>query len=160
MTLHEVAELSKNILDEHKRKGNVPQDWKFKFNVGRRLLGKCDYVKKTISLSKHFALVATKEQIIEITLHEISHCAIGRGHGHSEIWKKKAIELGAKPVRCASYESCKNIPAKFTGKCPTCFRTFQAFRRLKNMDKRICSKQACKAAGRYVVWEAYKNVIL
>lgn len=159
LTLHEVAELSTSILDEHKRNGNVPDNWRFSWNFGKRMLAKCSYRRRTISISRYFALVATPEQISDSTLHEVAHIIAGPKAGHGPIWKSACIKIGANPVRCASYEECKNIPCRYIGKCPSCGTEFRAHKHLKNMDKRICSKKTCKAAGQYVVWETYKNVI-
>jgi predicted SprT family Zn-dependent metalloprotease len=153
LTLYEAKQLATSTLDEHKRLGYVPQIWKFSLNSGKRLLGKCNYIKKTISLSKHFIPVATPEEIKEITLHEIAHASVGPGHGHGPVWRSMCVRIGAKPERCASFETCKNIPARYTGTCPTCGGSFRAYRRLKSMDRRFCKKKVCKASGRPVIWQ-------
>jgi predicted SprT family Zn-dependent metalloprotease len=102
--------------------------------------------------------VATKEQIEDSIRHEIAH-ALTPGAGHGPAWKLMCIRVGAKPQRCASYEEVKNMPYKFIGKCPNCGAEFRAHRRLKNMDKRICSKRVCKATKLYVVWSTYQKEV-
>lgn len=157
MTLYEVKEIATKIIDEHKQKGTISNVWRFGFCGGKTFLAKCSHRKKMISISRHFAIVATKEQIIDSTLHEISHGAVGPGFGHSTVWKNKAIEIGAEPIRCASYAELNNIPSRYIGKCPSCNAEFKAHRRLKNMERKICAKRACKARGDCVVWSTYKK---
>lgn len=153
MTLYEASNLANDLINEFKQKGLIGPEWRFTFIRSRKTLGKCHYIKKTISLSKFYVSVATEEQIKDTVLHEISHSICGRGNGHNAKWKKVCVELGCRPERCASYKELENIPAKYIGVCPTCGSTFRAYRKLKSMNKRFCSKRACKARGEHVIWK-------
>jgi hypothetical protein len=43
-------------------------------------------------------------------LHELAHVLVGKGHGHDEIWFRKALDLGCKPQ--AKIKLKKNIKNK------------------------------------------------
>lgn len=79
-------------------------DWKTCFDWSLRRAGCCNVVRKTIFLSYHM-LVAddiSENNILNIILHEIAHALVGVEHGHNEIWKQKAIDIGSDGQRCHS----------------------------------------------------------
>ena len=40
------------------------------------------------------------KEIKNTILHEIAHALVGPKHGHNEIWKQKALEIGCDAERC------------------------------------------------------------
>ena len=67
--------------------------WEFDFNNRKSCVGLCNYVKKTIYLSKPFALINTIEMSRQTIKHEIAH-ALHFGDGHGRQWKATYIALG------------------------------------------------------------------
>ena len=96
--------------------------WKFEWIRSKRFAGKCitlgscktigftsngRHIKVstdttnggTILLSSIITSIHTEEEVIDTILHEISH-GLTPGHGHDEVWRRKAIEIGCNGKRC------------------------------------------------------------
>lgn len=85
-----------NIVDEEFTKhGLWKQRWFFKWDRSLRRFGRCNYTTKTISLSKNLCKLYDEDEVIDTLRHEIAHVLVGTGHGHDEVWRKKAIEIGS-----------------------------------------------------------------
>ncbi len=82
-----VETMALDLMKEHQ-----VSHYKFKFNGARRIWGLCS--ETTISISIDHALKSDLYYVKNTILHEIAHAIVGPGHGHREIWQKKAIELG------------------------------------------------------------------
>lgn len=93
-------------------------DWKLKLNNKRSALAETYYGSKTIMFSKHFVLVADEDQFIGVTLHEVTHALLGRGHGHNKQFK----ELCEKISPNADYaRRSVDVPIrKYLLECPKC----------------------------------------
>lgn len=80
-------------------------DWKIKLvteTQSKIFLGKCSYSEKTIYLNAHHIDTHPEIEVFDTINHEIAH-VLTTGQGHNDIWKAKAIELGALPNSCATY---------------------------------------------------------
>jgi predicted SprT family Zn-dependent metalloprotease len=79
-----------------RKHGLLKNEWKFQFNRGKRMYGKCDHSVKVISLSNSFATSrnVSRSEIENVVLHEIAHALVGPGHGHGEKWKRMALSIG------------------------------------------------------------------
>src|SRR5688572_10705180 len=73
-------------------------DWTFRFNKRKTGMGLCVYTRRTIELSLYFVSRNLPEEILDTLLHEIAHALVGPDHGHDEVWKRKCIEIGARPI--------------------------------------------------------------
>jgi predicted SprT family Zn-dependent metalloprotease len=92
--------------------------WSFAYSRGKRTMGWCLYEAKAIKLSIHFVERNSAEEIRDTLLHEIAHALVGPGHGHDIFWKRKCLEIGARPQRL-SYEV--NMPAgRWQARCGQC----------------------------------------
>ena len=117
--------------------------WVFKFNKRKTALGTCDFLKKTISLSKTLAIINKDNiKIWDDTIrHEIAHAIDYEIRGisdHSEIWKNIALQVGCSSEVCADINEL-NIPSgKYTLKCKTCGIEKTAHRKLKKVG--ACAK--------------------
>ncbi len=96
MELSNVQLLADHLLNEHElfKKG-----WRFSFDRAKRRAGCCRYSKKEITLAKAYA-EQEELKIKNTILHEIAHALVGPKHGHNEIWKQKALEIGCDAERC------------------------------------------------------------
>lgn len=115
-----------------------------------RAVGRCFSGQKKITLSRRYLYTCSEEQIKDTILHEIAHALVGAGHGHNEVWKAKAIELGAKPERCAAV-STKH---KYVLTCPFCNRTYQKRSRRPVGRKYFCNGETyCKHESTECYWQ-------
>jgi predicted SprT family Zn-dependent metalloprotease len=111
--------------------------WSLEFNRGKRTMGLCLYGSKTIALSVHFVERNQDEAIRDTLLHEIAHALVGPGHGHDASWKRKCLEVGARPERL-SYEV--NMPeGRWQAQCGHCGRLHHRHRKPKWMKGWYCT---------------------
>jgi len=145
MNTNKAERLAKGKIDEH---GLSRKGWTFGWLNSRKVNGKCSYAPKKILLSKRIVSVSDEPFILDIILHEIAHALVGVGHGHGRVWKRKCIEIGAKPIRCSPPQSSTQVEKlqyKYTGTCPNCGATYGYSRKLKT--SRACFDCCEKLAG-------------
>jgi hypothetical protein len=127
MNLRKAEFIATELMRQH---GLWDLRWSFKFDRSLTRLGLCSHRLKVISLGRHATLVNSEEQVQLTILHEIAHALVGGQHGHDEVWRAKAIELGH------SGERCGNITVKAPGKasilCKHCMSTWNIYRITKN----------------------------
>ena len=111
MNLQEAEKLAVDLLHEH---GLL--DWHFKFDKAKRRFGCCNYTHKTISLSGPLTKIREPDMVRNTILHEIAHALVGRGHGHDNVWRSKALEIGCNGNRCSSDA---RIKGKWVAVCPS-----------------------------------------
>lgn len=63
-------------------------------------LGMCSYKDNCIILNSHHVDIHPDEEVKDTILHEVAH-ALCPNQNHNDIWKAKAIELGARPSPCS-----------------------------------------------------------
>ena len=143
MNLNEAKTLADELLHKH----NL-SDWRFRFDYASRRFGCCRYSIKTISVSEQLTLLNTLDEFKSTVLHEIAHALVGPGHGHDNVWKSKAIELGDTGERCYSVNVI-TPPTRWIASCPICGWTRTKSRRLSN--------PVCRHCGTRVVYTQNKN---
>jgi predicted SprT family Zn-dependent metalloprotease len=125
-----IQKLARELLDRHGL-----GDWSFAFNRRRRSLGYCWYDRRRIELSIYLVERNEAVEIFDTLLHEIAHALVGPGHGHGPVWKRKCLEIGARPVRCGQ----ANMPAgRWQAQCGTCGKGFHRYRKPKRMKGWFC----------------------
>ena len=129
MNLFKARELAIELMDKH---GLLDLRWSFEFDNAKRRFGCCDYRAKTISLSKSLVELNTEESVKNTILHEIAHALVGRGQGHNNVWKRKAIEIGCDGNRCYSSENTTIVQGKYQATCPKCNHVHHKHRNPKN----------------------------
>ena len=87
--------LARRLMDKHGL-----SHWEFRFDNAKRRAGCCWHVLKRISLSRNLIRIRSDDNIKNTILHEIAHALVGPGHGHDEVWRRKAIEIGCDGKRC------------------------------------------------------------
>jgi predicted SprT family Zn-dependent metalloprotease len=150
MTKFDALQMAVTLMEEHGL-----ADWDFKFSKGKNLFGYCSHVKRTISLSYPLTLLNDASQVRDTLLHEIAHALVGRGHGHGQVWKAKAEEIGARPVRCYSQEDVNTPIRKYVGTCQT--EGCVGHTRHRRAIRPVYCLQCLKAAG-YTKRNNYKNL--
>ena len=135
MELNLVKILADKLLDEH---GLIEKGWRFSFDRAKRRAGSCKFSKKEITIAKAYAERQERMEIKNTILHEIAHALVGSQHGHSQIWRKKAKEIGCDASRCHHIVFSK---PKYVLTCNN--RCFEVSRYRVNqsfMQSKICSK--------------------
>ncbi len=135
MELNLVKILADKLLDEH---GLIEKGWRFSFDRAKRRAGSCKFSKKEITIAKAYAEQQERMEIKNTILHEIAHALVGSQHGHSQIWRKKAKEIGCDASRCHHIVFSK---PKYVLTCYN--RCFEVSRHRVNqsfMQSKICSK--------------------
>jgi predicted SprT family Zn-dependent metalloprotease len=124
--------------------------WTFGLNKRKRCLGLCRYGAKTIELSIYFIDRNEQDEIRDTILHEIAHALVGPGHGHDAVWKAKAVQVGARPERCARAEMPEG---RWQALCGGCGQAFSRHRRPQRTSGWYC--RACgPERGRFTWREA------
>jgi SNF2 family DNA or RNA helicase len=75
--------------------------WRTNFTKVDSYIGLCDHTNKRIVISIPHLNARSEAECRDTIMHEIAHALVGHSEGHNEVWKKKAVELGAKPVTCS-----------------------------------------------------------
>jgi predicted SprT family Zn-dependent metalloprotease len=125
------------------------RDWTFAFNRRKRALGLCHYETRTIELSIYLVDKNGPEEIWDTLLHEIAHALVGPGHGHDAVWKKKCLEIGAKPLRCGQAD----MPSgRWQARCESCGTHFSRHRKPKRLQGWFC--RTCGPERGQLRWRA------
>lgn len=107
--------------------------WKSDSMRAKEIVGRCNYTVKTIELSWPLTLVNSAELITDTILHEIAHALVGPGHHHNLIWQHKAVQIGARPIRCSV--GAVGVERQYKMKC-LCPNKFISFHRKPRLDRR------------------------
>ncbi|RZO46162.1 MAG: transcription elongation protein SprT [Proteobacteria bacterium] len=144
MELSGVRLLADRLLNEHEL---FEKGWSFSFDRAKRRAGSCKFSKKEITLARAYAEQEDFKEIKNTILHEIAHALVGPKHGHNEIWRQKALEIGCDAERCHYVVFSK---PKYKLTCIN--RCFEVARYRVNQNflhSRICSK--CK--GKLLIFD-------
>ncbi len=114
MQLYLAQQLAKNLMLKH----NLTS-WTFVFDNSVRRFGQCCYTARTIKLSKHLTALNDEATVKDTILHEIAH-ALTPGAHHGWAWKRKCIEIGAKPERCYTSENTVTPKLRYVAECQGC----------------------------------------
>jgi predicted SprT family Zn-dependent metalloprotease len=109
--------------------------WCFAYNRRKQAMGLCVYQRRTVELSVHFVQRNTIGEIHDTILHEIAHALVGAGHGHDAVWKRKCMEIGARPMRCGEADMPEG---RWQAECQRCRRRFHRHRKPKRMKGWFC----------------------
>ena len=122
--------LADRLLSEHGL-----HDWSFVFNRRKNCMGYCSFDTRTIELSIHFVERNAMDQVRDTLLHEIAHALVGPGHGHDAVWKRKCLEVGARPERCGQAD----MPAgDWQARCKSCGKVYHRHRRPRPLRGWYC----------------------
>lgn len=101
MTREQAALKLRQALDQHGLK-----DWHVRLTAtltGMNTLGLCSHKDKCIILNAHHIDIHPDVEIDDTILHEVAHALVGPNHGHNDVWRNKAKEIGlVNPTPCSS----------------------------------------------------------
>lgn len=69
-------------------------EWTLAFDRAKMRAGLTNFQTKTITLSEYMIRAASEQDVRNILLHEIAHALVGPYHGHDDVWRAKALEIG------------------------------------------------------------------
>jgi predicted SprT family Zn-dependent metalloprotease len=88
------------------------------------------------------AALNDEAKVKDTILHEIAHALVGAGHGHNHVWKRKCIEIGAKPERCYSSKEVETPKLRYYVICEGCGVEHQRAKRVNPLQRRACKCQS------------------
>lgn len=124
MKLEDANQMAQELMGQH---GLLKKGWHFMFDNARRRFGYCRFQKKCISVSRHLAAINEAWVVRDTILHEIAHAIAGFEHGHDDVWKGVAKQIGCRPERCYSNDVVVTM-AKYHAHCPACNQLFRRFK--------------------------------
>ncbi len=139
----EARSLALELMKAHGLRG-----WSFAFNRRKRSLGYCHYDRRTIELSIHFVERNGTDEIRDTLLHEIAHALVGPGHGHDAVWKRKCVQIGARPARCGQ---AVMPDGRWQARCGGCGLRFHRYRRPHRIRGWFC--RGCGPDRGGLVWK-------
>lgn len=119
-----------SLFEQYNLKG-----WKMGYDSASRRAGACHGSKKLITLSKHFVLHNTAEEIKNTIVHEIAHAIDNEDRGYSNHdgrWKAIAIALGDDGARCYDSEKVVMPEGKHLYACISCSKEVRYHKRKSN----------------------------
>jgi predicted SprT family Zn-dependent metalloprotease len=142
-TLTYVAIVARRVMDDFGL-----TDWDFRFNHRKCDLGLCfgptKHHRGRIELSTYLVKLNNTKQVHDILLHEIAHALAGWHHGHDDVWKAKAREIGAPAERLCNTANC--APPDYRAVCPNCKVIYYRHRQVKHAKRG--AYQYCKTCGK------------
>ena len=144
--LSEIRELAESLIEEY-----LPgQGWALKLDTAKRRAGICRHRTREIGLSVVYAETITREWVIEVMKHEIAHALVGPGHGHKQVWRNKAIEIGSTGEQYYKGPEADHAGhAKYIGSCG-CKKHYRY--RLPEAVTSSILNLACKRCGGQITW--------
>ncbi len=138
--LDEIARMADELLARHHLR-----HWRFIFDDARTRGGMCSSRDQIISVSKQFCLSGAAAQIKDTLLHEIAHALVGPNHGHDEVWRAKALEIGCTAERTLN---AKITQPRFIMSCHVC-----GWHQTRHKRQRL----VCKHCAREVEYAHYSD---
>lgn len=126
MDLLKARFLVRELMEKHSL---IDKGWYFDFDNARRRFGCCDSTYRKITMSKHLTLLNDEAEVRDTILHEIAHALVGAEHGHNQIWKKKAIEIGCNGKQYYDSSVVVTPPPNYLAICPNCKKEWKRIRR-------------------------------
>jgi predicted SprT family Zn-dependent metalloprotease len=138
MNLNDAQTLAVNLMRQH---GLTQLGWTFEYDRAVRRFGVCKYRPKVIGLSEHLVRLNGLTEVKDVILHEIAHALVGQGHGHNNVWKRKCIEIGAKPERCYDGDDVETPQLRYVAICGGCGKEHDRSKKLKDGVRSACHCQ-------------------
>jgi predicted SprT family Zn-dependent metalloprotease len=118
------------------------------FNRRKQALGLCVYARRAIEPSVHLVERNGAGEVPDTLPHEVAHAFAGPGRRHDAVWKRKCLEVGARPRRCGP---AGRPEGRWRARCGACGRVFHRHRRPAGCDGWVCRRCGLEPGG--LVWE-------
>ena len=125
MLLSDAKTLATKLMNQH---GLIEKGWSFHFDNAKRRFGCCNYTYRRITLSKYLVDLNSETRVQNTILHEIAHALVGGGHGHDNVWKRKALEIGCDGNRCYTENNTIIVKGSLEAVCPKCSHVHRKFK--------------------------------
>ena len=125
MRLADAKALAESLIAQH-----CP-GYKFRFTADRVRYGYCSYNRGEIGMSRYLVSLNPITSVLDTILHEIAH-ALTPGCEHNEVWRAKAIELGANGKQYYDDSDTVFCPKKWLAVC-TCGYSYEFNRMRRGM---------------------------
>lgn len=133
--LDDAQRLAVRLMAQH---GLLALGWRFEFDRATRRFGRCDFKRKTISLSHRLTLLNDPGEVRNMLLHEIAHALLPQGTGHGRAWRELAISIGCDGKRLHS----ATTEPRWIATCPACSAQVKRQRRRESLACARCCKGA------------------
>jgi predicted SprT family Zn-dependent metalloprotease len=143
MKLEDAENLALTLMED-----NGVGTWSFHFDNAKRRCGACFYSRRTITLSRHFVTMNDEAEVRDTILHEIAHAFAGAKAGHGVHWQRAAMQLGARPERCA--QNVDMPEGNIEGVCAPDCTTRHTRHRMP--PKRLANAYSCNRCYEPVTW--------
>ena len=112
MDLRDAYALAEHLLEQHGLHG-----WRVELDSAKRRAGICRFGPRVIGLSAPLTVLHDEAEVRDTILHEVAHALVGPRHGHDEVWRRRAQEIGCTGERCVPADAPRVEPA-WLGVCP------------------------------------------
>jgi predicted SprT family Zn-dependent metalloprotease len=158
MNLQDAKNLAIELMDQH---GLLDNRWIFEFDNAKRRFGCCFYKAKRITLSRHLVVLNDVARVKNTILHEIAHALVDAKHGHDNVWRRKALEIGCDGNRCYSSVKVTQPQSKYIAECSGCGVIHKRHKMTRALKYGKSSCAHC-SGGRYndqyhLVWKENPN---
>lgn len=92
-------------------------DWSIRTDRAKTRAGVCRFSTHTISLSAELTHLHDEAEVRDTILHEIAHALVGPFHGHDDVWRAKAVEIGCTGDRTLA-STAPRVEGPWRGVCP------------------------------------------
>jgi predicted SprT family Zn-dependent metalloprotease len=112
MEITAALSLGRRLLREHGL-----GDWSIRTDRAKTRAGVCRFATHTISLSAALTHLHDEAEVRDTILHEIAHALVGPFHGHDDVWRAKAVEIGCSGERTVPSTAAR-VEGPWRGVCP------------------------------------------
>ncbi|WP_035907062.1 SprT-like domain-containing protein [Knoellia subterranea] len=104
--------LGRRVLREHGL-----EHWTLTTDQAKTRAGVCRFATRTISLSAPLTRLHDEADVLDTILHEVAHALVGPDHGHDEVWRAKAQQIGCSGERTVDADAPR-VEGPWRGECP------------------------------------------
>ena len=112
MEISSALALGRSLLRDHGL-----EHWRVTTDRAKTRAGVCRFGARTISLSDPLTRLHDESEVRDTLLHEIAHALVGPDHGHDDVWRSKAVEIGCSGQRTVDASS-PHVEGPWRGECP------------------------------------------
>jgi predicted SprT family Zn-dependent metalloprotease len=105
-------DIARALLSEHGL-----HDWSAALDRAKTRAGACRFGRRQITLSAALTRLHSEVEVRDTILHEIAHALAGPGHGHDEVWRAIAVQIGCSGDRCVPPDAPR-VEGPWRGTCP------------------------------------------